>query len=65
MPASRDAYVAALERQHQNDLARIARLEADLDDERGMTRGYRRLFIEALRKCGKCPQCDPPASDDI
>ena len=65
MASSRDAYVAALERQHQNDLARIARLEADLDDERGMTRGYRRLFIEALRKCGKCPQCDPPASDDI
>ena len=62
---SRDAYAAALERQHQNDLARIARLQADLDDERGMTRGYRRLFIEALRKCGKCPQCDPPASDDI
>ena len=62
---SRDAYVAALERQHQNDLARIARLEDDLEDQRGMTRGYRRLFIEALRKCGKCPQCDPPASDDI
>ena len=65
MASSRDAYVAALERQHQNDLARIARLQADLEDERGMTRGYRRLFIEALRKCGKCPQCDPPASDDI
>ena len=65
MPDSRDAYVAALERQHQNDLARIARLEADLDDERGMTRGFRRLFIEALRKCGDCDQCDQPASDDI
>ena len=62
---SRDAYVAALERQHQNDLREIARLKADLDDERGMTRGYRRLFIEALRKCGKCPLCDQPASDDI
>ena len=60
---SRDAYAAALERQHQNDLATIARLKADLEDQQGMTRGYRRLFIEALRKCGKCPLCEQQSGD--
>jgi hypothetical protein len=58
--ASRDPLVAALEAQHANDKATIARLRADLDDEERMTRGFRRLFIEALRRCRDCPTCNPP-----
>lgn len=60
MADSRDPLVAALERQHQNDLATIVRLKADLADQEAMTRGFRRLFVEALRKCGKCPLCEQP-----
>lgn len=55
--SSRDPYIAALERQHQNDLEEIAKWRDMYDDQRRMARGYRRHFIEALRMCGKCPLC--------
>ena len=64
MGDSRDAYVVALERQHQNDLATIARLKADVEDQQAMTRGFRRLFIEALRRCDRCETCQPRPDDN-
>ena len=55
-----DPFAAALEQQHHADQRTIARLREEIKDEQSMTRGYRRLFIEALRKCGRCPLCNPP-----
>lgn len=63
MPPSRDPFVAALERQHHNDRAEIQALRVDLNEQRTMTRGYRRLFIEALRRSRDCPTCNPPKTD--
>ena len=58
-----DAYAAALEATIQTQQREIASLRADLDDERGMKRGYRRLLIECLRRSRACPLCNPVTFD--
>ena len=65
MPTSREAdpYSAALEATNLGLQREIARLRADLDDERGMKRGYRRLLIECLRRSRACETCNPSPSD--
>lgn len=55
-----DPYTDALEATNRGLQREIARLRADLDDQQGMTRGYRRLLIECLRRSRACPWCNPP-----
>ena len=63
MGDSRDPLIAAYERQYHIDQATIAALREELADERGLARGYRRHWIEHMRRCRDCETCNPPASD--
>ena len=58
MTDAADPYAAALEATMRGLQREIARLRGEVDDQRGMVRGYRRLFIEALRRSKDCPWCN-------